>query len=269
MRLSLVAMGLAFIGGVVAGVIKPSQSVQAVRPQVSSNVPQSSPPIVEGNIEPSSLVVVSFESDPTGVPLRVNGQDVGLTPQRVALKVGESVHYALSPDPNFFHPYANEFIAQKNDALLVWLDRLTPEEIDAVRYVNLAFTSDPAGASLYVDEVYEGVTPITVKVPKNEPLTYRLVAGDSYADYDLYKPFTASLLPTKDDAISVWIERTSLEEQNAQIARAEAARPESPTPSYVIEPIRACCKYCSKGKPCGDTCISRNKTCHVGPGCAC
>jgi len=31
----------------------------------------------------------------------------------------------------------------------------------------------------------------------------------------------------------------------------------------------ACCKVCSVGKACGDTCISRDKTCHVGPGCAC
>jgi hypothetical protein len=31
----------------------------------------------------------------------------------------------------------------------------------------------------------------------------------------------------------------------------------------------ACCKVCTKGKPCGDTCISRDKICHVGPGCAC
>lgn len=30
-----------------------------------------------------------------------------------------------------------------------------------------------------------------------------------------------------------------------------------------------CCKHCTKGKACGDTCIARNKTCHVGPGCAC
>jgi hypothetical protein len=30
-----------------------------------------------------------------------------------------------------------------------------------------------------------------------------------------------------------------------------------------------CCKVCSKGKPCGDTCIAQNKICHVGPGCAC
>lgn len=31
----------------------------------------------------------------------------------------------------------------------------------------------------------------------------------------------------------------------------------------------ACCKICSKGKACGNSCIARNKTCHKGPGCAC
>jgi hypothetical protein len=30
-----------------------------------------------------------------------------------------------------------------------------------------------------------------------------------------------------------------------------------------------CCKVCHKGKACGDTCISRAYTCHVGAGCAC
>lgn len=32
---------------------------------------------------------------------------------------------------------------------------------------------------------------------------------------------------------------------------------------------QACCKICSKGKACGNTCIAREKACHVGPGCAC
>jgi hypothetical protein len=32
---------------------------------------------------------------------------------------------------------------------------------------------------------------------------------------------------------------------------------------------RACCKVCTVGKACGNTRISREKTCHVGPGCAC
>lgn len=30
-----------------------------------------------------------------------------------------------------------------------------------------------------------------------------------------------------------------------------------------------CCKTCTVGKACGNTCISRDKTCHVGAGCAC
>jgi hypothetical protein len=32
---------------------------------------------------------------------------------------------------------------------------------------------------------------------------------------------------------------------------------------------QACCKVCTVGKACGNTCISRDKTCHVGAGCAC
>ncbi|HEX8480654.1 MAG TPA: hypothetical protein VF650_01985 [Allosphingosinicella sp.] len=31
----------------------------------------------------------------------------------------------------------------------------------------------------------------------------------------------------------------------------------------------ACCKICSVGKACGDSCIARDKTCHKGKGCAC
>jgi len=34
-------------------------------------------------------------------------------------------------------------------------------------------------------------------------------------------------------------------------------------------PPPGCCKVCTRGKACGDTCIARDKTCHVGPGCAC
>jgi hypothetical protein len=32
---------------------------------------------------------------------------------------------------------------------------------------------------------------------------------------------------------------------------------------------QSCCKICTVGKACGNTCIAREKTCHVGPGCAC
>ena len=34
-------------------------------------------------------------------------------------------------------------------------------------------------------------------------------------------------------------------------------------------PTDDCCKTCKEGKACGDSCISKDKTCDVGPGCAC
>jgi hypothetical protein len=40
------------------------------------------------------------------------------------------------------------------------------------------------------------------------------------------------------------------------------------TPSSCV-PASDCCKICSKGKACGNTCIRRDYTCHVGRGCAC
>ena len=36
--------------------------------------------------------------------------------------------------------------------------------------------------------------------------------------------------------------------------------------SQSISHAVACCKICTVGKACGDTCISRDKECHVGPG---
>lgn len=36
-----------------------------------------------------------------------------------------------------------------------------------------------------------------------------------------------------------------------------------------VQMAQACCRRCSRGKPCGDSCISRDKQCHKGPGCAC
>lgn len=30
-----------------------------------------------------------------------------------------------------------------------------------------------------------------------------------------------------------------------------------------------CCKVCTTGKACGDTCIPKSSNCNVGAGCAC
>lgn len=65
----------------------------------------------------------------------------------------------------------------------------------------------------------------------------------------------------------------STPEQSMLAASTEAA----PEMTLAVESLsntfvelgQSCCKICRKGKACGDTCISRNKTCHVGLGCAC
>lgn len=46
------------------------------------------------------------------------------------------------------------------------------------------------------------------------------------------------------------------------------AKPDIPWTQKPVE-VQACCKYCHKGKACGNSCIARNKTCHKGSGCAC
>jgi hypothetical protein len=40
------------------------------------------------------------------------------------------------------------------------------------------------------------------------------------------------------------------------------------TPPAETMPV-ACCKVCSTGKACGDSCISKTKTCHKPPGYEC
>jgi len=34
-------------------------------------------------------------------------------------------------------------------------------------------------------------------------------------------------------------------------------------------PADKCCKVCDEGQACGNSCISRAKTCHKGRGCSC
>jgi hypothetical protein len=42
-----------------------------------------------------------------------------------------------------------------------------------------------------------------------------------------------------------------------------------PPPASPAPPRPVCCKICTKGKACGNSCININYTCHQPPGCAC
>jgi hypothetical protein len=57
---------------------------------------------------------------------------------------------------------------------------------------------------------------------------------------------------------------------NADVRRLAPALPSAGvawTPIPV--PVQGCCKMCSKGKACGDSCIARDRSCKKGQGCAC
>lgn len=54
----------------------------------------------------------------------------------------------------------------------------------------------------------------------------------------------------------------------ATIVPKPTATRKPPTPVPARAP-RVCCKICTSGKACGDSCISASKTCHQPPGCAC
>ena len=43
-----------------------------------------------------------------------------------------------------------------------------------------------------------------------------------------------------------------------------------PSLSERLLPVqRSCCRVCSRGRACGNSCINRNYTCRQPPGCAC
>jgi hypothetical protein len=58
----------------------------------------------------------------------------------------------------------------------------------------------------------------------------------------------------------------------SQFTRLDTAVKSATVPLPVGQPqpqTRSCCRVCTTGKPCGNSCISRSFTCRQPPGCAC
>lgn len=51
-------------------------------------------------------------------------------------------------------------------------------------------------------------------------------------------------------------------------AGASDALPDAPVALACTPPIK-CCRVCTTGKACGNSCIQETKVCHKGKGCAC
>ncbi len=116
--------------------------------------------------------------------------------------------------------------------------------------VNMIFTSDPAGSSLIVNGEAKGVTPATVQVESGELFSYALTAPEPY-DYNLFKPYSGSYTPTKDEALSIWIERTTAEEQQTQINALNGKRQQETAPTRTFTS-----SYSSSGCGPGETYVN-------------
>jgi hypothetical protein len=54
-----------------------------------------------------------------------------------------------------------------------------------------------------------------------------------------------------------------------EVAATPDTSPTGPSGGSGGGTTQPCCRVCTQGKACGDTCINVSFTCHVGPGCAC
>lgn len=84
--------------------------------------------------------------------------------------------------------------------------------------VTLSVSSDPSGASVIVDDLWVGRTPLDLDLTRSDEVALRVEAREPYLEYDLYKPFRKRITVESDRSLHVWIPRTSSEEQAAQIA---------------------------------------------------
>ena len=97
----------------------------------------------------------------------------------------------------------------------------------------------------------------------NSEVVKRLL--DLGADVDLRNSEELRALDYADENITFRSSSTYLQLSGASIQ-------EAPEPTYTPPPAaetQSCCKYCTTGKACGDSCISRSYNCYKGVGCAC
>jgi PEGA domain len=91
-----------------------------------------------------------------------------------------------------------------------------------VENVTINFTSDPSGAAVKIDGVHRGQTPVDIEVEKGKVINYTIEPEEPYKEYSLYKPYSGTFSAKKDEAIDIWVERTTAEEQEIQKAKYEA-----------------------------------------------
>jgi hypothetical protein len=128
--------------------------------------------------------------------------------------------------------------------------------------------SDRAGGLLTTQEMATGAKTCGTNTCDSSS-TLQVAITETVLSVNLHREFInpdtgTRFAPTlEQDVVPIEAEQKAILDEILSGPRA------GPVPAPPGIGAKNCCKVCTIGKACGDTCISRQYTCHVGPGCAC
>lgn len=156
----LVLVALAFIGSLL-----PETEGDAATEPNRQNAAQTAAELAEAPEPPApESGVITFTSDPEGATVEVDGDLEGTTPNDVFVASGEHSYRVYFPDDdersNTHKPYTGTLEVDGDDAVNVWLDRLTAEEIaERQAALEAAAVEERAQAEREAEERNEVIRP--------------------------------------------------------------------------------------------------------------
>jgi hypothetical protein len=123
---------------------------------------------VSANLQPSANAYVQIASYPSGAAVYIDGSYVGNTQYSTASNPNYMDAGPFTPGTSHtllftldgFNPYSTSFILSSGETrtISVTMVPVTP----VITTATLQISSDPSGASVYVDNVFRGVTPVNL-----------------------------------------------------------------------------------------------------------
>lgn len=116
---------------------------------------------------------ISFSSNPSGAKIYINNQYKGTTPKSLTLEEG---NYTARLSMNGYEDYTENINLDRNISRNI---TLTPIQ----QNYNLSVSSNPSGASIYLNNSYYGQTPMTVSlIEGNYNLQLQMNGYDNYTE---------------------------------------------------------------------------------------
>jgi hypothetical protein len=116
---------------------------------------------------------ISFSSNPSGAKIYINNQYKGTTPKSLTLEEG---NYTARLSMNGYEDYTETINLDRNISRNITLNPIQQN-------YNLSVSSNPSGASIYLNNSYYGQTPMTVSlIEGNYNLQLQMNGYDNYSE---------------------------------------------------------------------------------------